>query len=310
VDTGLFLEEEDVIKTGLDGYLEISLTYPSEGSHLKVQPDTIFFFESKEDTGGRSARVNLLGGTLALKVNRLADNESMNVETQSAVMGIRGTEFQVSKAPTGEILVSCEEGKVSCATETGETYSLPGTVCLQNDGRNFTDEAVAPEDLESYRAEWWNRRMEALTKLGPLAMEYYLGRYENQESRFDNAWKELLRHEDIFKEYESIIESGRTPSTVKATRDKMALTSAVIRMRSALPLMEETFYTLSLLEEYRSRGNFTSGASLRNFNRDRNSREKELLKARYYLAMYAKISRYAGGGSGSALDSMLSDTSF
>ena len=308
VDMGLLLEEEDVIKTGFDGYMEIELTYPGQGSLLKVQPDTVFYFDKRENSGRSTARVNLLGGSIGLKVSKLTSNESMNVETQSAVMGIRGTEFDVNRAVTGEILVTCNEGKVSCATPAMETFSLPGTVCLQDDGKDFVNDNVSVTELDNYKNRWWNARMEALTTLGPLSVEYYTGRFDSQIILFDSAWNELKDNDMLFKEYESILADGSTPSRAKATRDKMTLTSSVIKMRSALPLMEEVFYTLQLLKEYQSRNVFDGDSrDFREFSRRENSLESRLVQARYYLSLYGKVSAFAAGGSNSTLNSMLSN---
>jgi len=310
VDMGLPLEEEDIIRTGRNGYIEIDMTYPSAGSTLKVKPDTVFYFESRENGGSSSTRVNLIGGSLGLKVNKLTRNESMNVETQSAVMGIRGTEFYVNKAPTGELLITCREGKVSCATPAMETFALPGNVCLQNDGQDFLDEAVPVARLDEYREQWWTLRSEALASLGPMAVQYYTGRYNRQIDLFENAWDEISRNNRLFDSYEDLIDRNETPATSQVMRDKMTLSSSVIKMRSALPIMEEIFYTLLILEEYQNRGIFTDNSrNLRDFSKKRDTLEKELVKSRYYLYLYSRISQMAGGSS-SALDSMMNSPAF
>jgi hypothetical protein len=311
VDMGLFLETDDVIRTGLDGYVEIELTYPDQGSLLKVQPDTVFFLEEKRSTSNSTVRVNLLTGAIGMKVSKLARNESLNVETQTAVMGIRGTEFIVNRATTGEILVTCNEGKVSCATSSMETFSEPGTVCAQDDGRDFVEDEVPVSQLDEYQDKWWDAREEALVQLGPLALEYYIGRYERQSQIFDAAWEELVRQEALLEKYEEAIENDEFPGRTQATKDKIALTPAAIKTRSALPLMEEIFYTLLFLDEYQKRGYFEYNRDkLINFNTQKKRQEQEMLKARYYLKLYGIVSSHAGGGSSSVLDDMLSGDPF
>jgi hypothetical protein len=115
VDMGTIIEEEDMIRTGPDGYAEVELSYPQEGTLLKIQANTAFYFDNRSTGEKNTTSINLLSGTIGLKVSKLAKNQNMNVETQSAVMGIRGTDFDVNMAPTGEILITCEEGKVSCS---------------------------------------------------------------------------------------------------------------------------------------------------------------------------------------------------
>lgn len=297
VDMGTQVEDEDMVRTGADGYAEIELAYPDQGTLLKIQPDTAFYFEKREDRAESVVNLTLLNGTLGLKVNKLASNQSMNVETQSAVMGIRGTLFDVNKSATGEILITCEEGRVSCSTPAMETFSYPGQICEQSDGKDFTTREVALEDLPLYREYWWKLRMDALVSLGPLAAEYYSGRYGRQVILFDDAWNALRREEKLLREYEELIIRGETVSRSQATRDKMTLTTPIIKMRSSLPLMEEVFYTMLALESYHNRGVFTGGAAyFKDFNRRKDSLERDIVRARYYLTLYGKISEMGGIG--------------
>lgn len=311
VDMGLSVEEEDIIRTGSNGYIEIELAYPQQGSLLKIQPNTAFYFETKVESGKSKTRISLLNGTIGLKVSKLTSNQSMDVETQSAVMGIRGTEFDVNRAPTGELLVTCWEGKVSCATPAMESFSQPGIISLQEDGKDFSNANIPVEELDAYREKWWTARLEALVSMGPISSEYYYNRYKTQSALFNEAFENVEDEDRLFREYEKMMDEGVEPTMSKATQDKITLTSPVIEMRSILPVMEEIFYTLLVLEEYHSNGSFNLADRkyFKDFNKEKDDLERDIILARYYLTLYGKISRFSAGGN-SMMSDMLENSPF
>ena len=103
VQTGLEIENYDMVKTAADGLAEVSITTPkSVGATIKVSPRTQFTFELNNTGSRQQSFVGLMSGTVALKVAKLTASQDLMVHTESAVMGVRGTEFSVT-APPGEI---------------------------------------------------------------------------------------------------------------------------------------------------------------------------------------------------------------
>jgi len=95
---GLVLEAEDVLRTGADGSVGITMR---DNSLLSAGPNSIvslerFEFDATTSEGRFDAR--LQRGTLAVVSGRIAKKEprAMTVRTPSAVLGVRGTEFVVS----------------------------------------------------------------------------------------------------------------------------------------------------------------------------------------------------------------------
>ena len=95
---GMLLEPADVVKTGPDGSVGITMR---DNSLLSAGPNSILSLDQFEydptTTQGRfDAR--LQRGTLAVTSGRIAKNTppAMTVRTPSAVLGVRGTEFVVS----------------------------------------------------------------------------------------------------------------------------------------------------------------------------------------------------------------------
>jgi hypothetical protein len=95
---GLVLEADDVLRTGADGSVGITMR---DNSLLSAGPNSIvslerFEFDATTSEGRFDAR--LQRGTLAVVSGRIAKKEprAMTVRTPSAVLGVRGTEFVVS----------------------------------------------------------------------------------------------------------------------------------------------------------------------------------------------------------------------
>jgi hypothetical protein len=95
---GLVLEADDVLRTGADGSVGITMR---DNSLLSAGPNSIltlerFEFDPTTNDGRFDAR--LRRGTLAVVSGRIAKKspQAMTVRTPSAVLGVRGTEFVVS----------------------------------------------------------------------------------------------------------------------------------------------------------------------------------------------------------------------
>jgi hypothetical protein len=95
---GLRLEAADVVKTGTDGSVGITM---SDNSLLSAGPNSIlalerFDFDPTTSQGRFDAQ--LQRGTLAVISGRIAKQspQAMTLRTPSAALGVRGTEFVVS----------------------------------------------------------------------------------------------------------------------------------------------------------------------------------------------------------------------
>jgi hypothetical protein len=95
---GLVLEADDVLRTGADSSVGITMR---DNSLLSAGPNSIlslerFEFDPTTNDGRFDAR--LKRGTLAVVSGRIAKKspQAMTVRTPSAVLGVRGTEFVVS----------------------------------------------------------------------------------------------------------------------------------------------------------------------------------------------------------------------
>jgi hypothetical protein len=98
---GLKLEAQDVVRTGADGSVGITMR---DDSLLSAGPNSIvalerFDFEPTTQAGRFDSRLDR--GTLAVLSGRLAKQspQAVTVRTPSAVLGVRGTDFAVAVEP-------------------------------------------------------------------------------------------------------------------------------------------------------------------------------------------------------------------
>jgi ferric-dicitrate binding protein FerR (iron transport regulator) len=107
-----------------------------DGSQVLVQPHSIVVLQSPASSGG-SYLVELLGRILAKAQKRLGSNPSFRMGTPSAVISVRGTEFQVQVDKHGKTEVEVYEGLVevqSIGGFGGPVFVAPsyGTEVLPN----------------------------------------------------------------------------------------------------------------------------------------------------------------------------------
>lgn len=95
---GTHMQASDVVKTGIDGSVGITMT---DNSLLSAGPNSVlaldrYDFDTTTNEGHFDA--SLRKGTLAVVSGRLAKQspDAMTVRTPSAILGVRGTEFVVS----------------------------------------------------------------------------------------------------------------------------------------------------------------------------------------------------------------------
>jgi hypothetical protein len=98
VTVGMLLEAADILKTGVDGAVGITMR---DNSLLSAGPQSVLAlerFEFDPTTSAGRFEAQLQRGTLAVVSGRIAKQspQAMTVRTPSAVLGVRGTEFVVA----------------------------------------------------------------------------------------------------------------------------------------------------------------------------------------------------------------------
>jgi hypothetical protein len=311
VDIGLLLERYDLVETGMDGYAEVMVTRETgHESMVRVMQDTAFYFTVESMSTGDRVQFELLGGSLGLKVQKLTGT-GVTVATESAVLGVRGTDFTVTVAPEGSILVTCTEGQVACRNAMGQEFlAEPGRAVEQLRNKQLRELPVDPETIRGFADDWYRQKLDGFVPNAPAIIKGYARQYLEYLDRFNPAYQELMQHNRIFQRWAQDTRAGR--STGEAVKDKIEVSPALFRMRRVVFLLEREFFRISnLYRVYQRYDRLWSGYStdefFREFQKQRRTVAWKLSQVRYILKLYEKIDRAStpfGSGMPEPIDPM------
>jgi len=266
VTIGLEVGPFDTVETGADGYVELQMNAPASGSRVRVRASTTFYFENTPRTLRASNMVfQLLRGSLALKVGKLLRLDSYTVQTDYAAMTVRGTDFSVDISQDRSTLVLVSEGSIRSRAFGKSVLVEPGIVALVDQNARLSTEKVDRADLEMYRQFWHRRRLEALRINTSLSIQHYSRLWDQQLPRLRGAMTNLESHIEIFRRWADFADSPDrvSPPISEIIRDEMVLSRGMLALRSILPVIERTYYTLlglkEVYEQGYAQGQFSSG---------------------------------------------------
>lgn len=302
VDIGAVVEEFDMVETGADGYVEIALSNRRGGNSVIVHPDTSFYFDVEEVKGESKTEFAVMTGAMAFRVKKLSGNEAFTVRTESVAMGVRGTQFKVTIAPEGSVLTTCDEGAVECSTEEGGlSMAKPGQVVQKISERELAAERVSPDRLDAFQREWFSAREDVFKSGAATFIKGYGARYIDLQPKFLEAYANLRSVEPQLRRLEGINDSGSMGTFFQI---KGQVSSAVVKMRSILPLFENTFFRLEQLSGYHAQGygrgmidsNTSTGEFFAGFDSQSYEMKQRLSHSYYLLRLYQKLHELTGGG--------------
>ncbi len=305
-DIGMELFNYDLIETGDDGIVEIEIiNLGTGGSTVVVRENTAFYFDTSNLGGYSQNNLSMLSGSLHMKVQKLTGREEVTVRTESAVMGVRGTDFTVTEAPETSILVTCTEGAVQCTDDKNNSLTAgEGRIVEKRPDEPVREVAVDPGDEDLYRRYWLNQREEVFKAGAVTFVRGYSNRYRQMLPMFEDAYRDLYNVRDILETHGHIEASGAMGATGTMVQIKGEVSDEIFAMRSVFPVFEEIFYTVQLLERYHARGigvcdiekRYTSADFFEEFAAEKEILKKKMSYVRYLFRLYTNISNAAGGG--------------
>jgi len=322
IDIGETILNLDVIQTGFDGYVEVELTVPSNVT-VRIQENAAYYVDQTVDGDRAAVTVRLLTGRLEMAVSELSPNSSLSVETQTATLGVRGTEFDVLIAPDEGTLFGIQEGRVEVAAGGRRVAADAGTAVETLPDRRPRPETVPGGDFEAYYSNWTEIRLRAFRSGAPTFIRAYARRYLDTRATFNTAYQDLVA---LRPRLEEAVDRGQS-SLGADMRLRSEMSPAIIRMRSVLPLFETTVYRLRELQRFHDQGigrtqidERSSTDFFRAFAREEQELLRRLAEVRTIFRLYREIDERSFGGlpsgrsgdenspfdsdSGSLLDSM------
>jgi len=300
VKEGLALQNFDLLVTGADGEVELQITSPmAPAATVKVAPRTRFSLEIGKAGGRQQTTVGLMIGSVSLKCARLSNSQSVRVQTDTALMGVRGTAFTVTAAASGDILVDCDEGEVACSDEDGNTVpAVPGEVVEKLFEERLSRLPVAVSSLEQFRRSWSAERISALKANAGKAIAAFAVRYTSLLAQFNRDFAALLKAQKTIDRWKEEDRAGRIGTRQEIMAQLKEIGGALKRLRATLVLFERIYARLLELKEYHDQGygrgtiryglaSETTTQFFARLERDRGELERKMARIRLVARMFA-----------------------
>jgi hypothetical protein len=189
----------DTITTGYDGFVELD----QEGLVVKINPDTVFTLQEKEEQGEKTGVFSLALGSIKFRYDRITGKEPM-IQTASCVAGVRGTEFSVFAGADGSALIVVDSGLVEVESE-GKAVQLTTDEGVEvQPGEPPGEKFVVQRDQIDYKS-WNDDKVEAMLADPVLAME-------RLQDRLDYYIQNVEEYFALFEEYEQKLAQERQKS--------------------------------------------------------------------------------------------------
>jgi hypothetical protein len=297
VQIGQDLQNFDVVRTGADGMAEIAISTPkAPRMTVKVSAGTQFSLEISRMGQKQQTTMGLISGTISLKVAKLAGSQAVNVKSDAAAMGVRGTQFVVTSPPSGDILVTCDEGEVVCTDDEGrELAAIPGTVVEKRPGELFRTVPVAVSSLETFRRNWDVERIDALRANALRAIRAMAVLYVALSRDFDRNYAQLMRQQAVLSKWQNEDRRGKLGSSMEIMREKRDIVRHLFALRKTLFRFERVYFRLLELKGYHDRGfgrgTLTAGETTTQFfqklEREKRDMMRKMAMVRYVAKLYA-----------------------
>jgi hypothetical protein len=296
VKEGLEVANFDLLKTGSDGQAELRITSAAApATTITVSPRTQFSVEIGKTGFKKQTTIDLVAGSVAMKCAKLTGSQGLGVQTETAVMGVRGTSFAVTAPASGDILVTCDEGEVECTDEKGETLlAAAGQAIEKRAGKRLARLAVAAAALGQYRRDWQDARASELKTNALGATVFFAIRYRLAVRQFNDDFAVLEKARDVISTWESEDRAGRIGSWIALIREKPKVEAALPRLWKIQFVLERVCARLAVLKDYYEegygRGDLGSGESalqfFQSFERDRPELERKMAWVRKVVRLY------------------------
>jgi hypothetical protein len=264
---------------------------------IKITADTQMSLEISVLSGKQQTVIGIIGGSLALKVAKLASSQGVQVKTDSATAGVRGTSFDVTAPESGDVLVTCDEGDVQVTDDQGrDLHAAPGVVVEKRPGELFRTNAVPAAGLAGYRSGWAADRAAAVTANALRLILVNARLYDRLARDLTAARAELARNDAILAKWKDENRAGRIGQPAEILRERLALGGILTRLRTAQFQLERVTWRLRRLKALhdtgvgvgRLDGGVTTAQFFGRLDRERAAVSEALATTRLLGKLYAK----------------------
>lgn len=300
ITIGAEVSASDTVQTGPDGYAEIEM--PSAGGgqiNIKVNAASAYYMETGRTSQGSGTTVRVLRGSLGARVQRLAGNEQVHVRTGTAVLGVRGTEFDVLTMPDDSVLFAVTSGSVVVTDALGAEFAADSGKAVETlpdqTGRALSFDPRNPQTLYQ---EWSDLRFAVFRNGARVIMQAYADRYQQTTPDFQRAYRDLMAFRSRLTA--AVSGSGNLGQDMRLRTD---ISPAIVRMRSILPMYEHTVYRIWDFRRFHQQGigpdrinGRTANAFFNEFAAGERALMVQLAEVRYMFRLYGQLEERSFGG--------------
>jgi hypothetical protein len=298
----------DLVKTTGDGLLVIAMGRSSGMSGtITVRSRSTLYVNLDKVKDQPRTNIELITGSIGSKVAKMAGaGGTMSVASSSAVMAVRGTEFEIYVSinmddddPEGgqAVLVACTEGKVAIDDGEGEFDAPAGKIVEKRPGQRMRYVPVAVSSVKQYGQRWIADEISAFRADAVRALAGYAKRYDALSAKFAEAYAKF-KASPIPKKWSDEDRAGARlrPLDPQTLRDKKDMAGILLQLRKVLFLFERVYYRADEisdaiagtdLERREIRPGVTAGDFLKRLAGERSELEAEVARYRYIVALYA-----------------------
>jgi hypothetical protein len=231
----------DTVTTGYDGFVELD----QEGLVLKINPDTVFTLQEKEEKGEKTGVFSLALGSIKFRYDRITGKEPM-IQTPSCAAGVRGTEFSVFAAADGSALIVVDSGQVEVESE-GRAVQLTTDEGVEvQPGEPPGDKFAVKSDQIDYRS-WNDSKLEVMLDNPILAMDRIHDRLEYYNSNVDLYYSLYRENEELLtRERSKAVEIDQKEGTDAGNKYRLDVIQPIAE-RTRNSYINLRFYSLAAL---------------------------------------------------------------
>ncbi len=131
IEIGDFVTEKNILKVESDSFCEVQF---GNTAVVKMQENSeIDLAKVSLEPGSAEVSLDMKLGSVICKVQKLTGNETFKVKTQTAVCGVRGTEFSVSASKGEETVLAVKKGAVAVMPKSVDIDELNEKVADKSD---------------------------------------------------------------------------------------------------------------------------------------------------------------------------------
>lgn len=238
--------DSDIIETGDESFAEISLQ--NESGIIRVEENSKMAISSYILEEDRNYSLSLFSGSVGNNVqSRSSESDIFNVTTSTMSVGVRGTDFTVTAAASGDSLVTVKEGQVAAGEVSSEgdmedegynTRTNEVNVGKGESAQKLTGETglkkrdITPEQWREEREQYLKENPEKVLlyfEQKSLVLGKQIKRVKRANEKIADSRKKLNR---IFKDLNDQIDDlDRLPRHLRKKAKKKLLDEYIEKMR-------------------------------------------------------------------------------